>query len=168
MKKDEIFNKILWCLKQKRGIKIVEPNKNLVKAYLKKAKSSLNILNSAIEKKEYDWIVTTSYYAKYFSFYALLQKIGVKSEIHDCSIYIMKFLFVDENIIDKSFHEDFLLSKNLRVDIQYYASDSLNLNVIDKTSKFSFSFVLKIEELIENLNEEEILFLRNKLKLILT
>ena len=56
-------NHVYWCLKQKRGIKLEEPNDNLCKAYLKKAKSALNILDSAVEKGEVDWIATTAYYS---------------------------------------------------------------------------------------------------------
>ena len=45
---------VFWCWKQKRGIKIEEPNDNLCKAYIQKAKSALNMLDSAIEKDEID------------------------------------------------------------------------------------------------------------------
>ncbi len=165
--KKNLKNKILWCLKQKRGIKLANPNENLINSYLKKSKSSLNMLDAAVERKEYEWIVTTSYYAYYFSFYALLQKIGIKSEIHECSIYLMKFLFVEENILSNSFFEKFLLSKEYRINIQYYISEYLDLKDINELYNFSFSFVLKMEELIEILTEEKILFLRNKLKALI-
>ncbi len=78
---------VSWCWKQKRGIKLEQPNDNLCTVYIKKAKSSLNMLESATEKDEIDWIFTTAYYARYFAFYALLQKCGIKSEIHDCTIF---------------------------------------------------------------------------------
>ena len=71
---------LTWCLKQKRGIRIIEPNPNLTKAYLKKAISALNTMTAALQIKETDWITTTAYYARYFALYALLMKIGVKSE----------------------------------------------------------------------------------------
>ena len=54
------------------------------------------MLESATEKDEIDWISTTAYYARYFAFYALLQKCGIKSEIHDCTISLMSFLFVED------------------------------------------------------------------------
>jgi uncharacterized protein (UPF0332 family) len=74
---------LVWCLKQKRGIRIIEPNPNLAKAYLKKAISALNTMSAAYKIKETDWILTTAYYARYFALYALLMEIGIKSEIHD-------------------------------------------------------------------------------------
>jgi uncharacterized protein (UPF0332 family) len=84
--------KIVWCLKQKRGIRIIEPNSNLAKAYLRKALSALNTMTAAVNIDETDWILTTAYYARYFALYTLLTKIGVKSEIHDCSINLAEFL----------------------------------------------------------------------------
>ena len=62
-------NFIEWCLKQNRGIKIEKTNEDLCNVYLKKAESSLNMLSSALEKNEVDWITTTAYYARYFSFF---------------------------------------------------------------------------------------------------
>ena len=60
---------VSWCWKQKRGIKIEEPNNNLCHAYIEKAKGALNMLDSAIEKEEIDWIATTAYYSRYFVFF---------------------------------------------------------------------------------------------------
>ena len=75
-------NKIIWCLKQKRGVKIVEPNENLYKAYILKAREALEAMNVNSERKILSWAVSASYYARYFAVYALLSKIGIKSEIH--------------------------------------------------------------------------------------
>jgi uncharacterized protein (UPF0332 family) len=65
---------IVWCLKQKRGIRIIQPNENLTKAYLKKAISALNTMNTASEIGETDRITTTAYYARCFALYALLMQ----------------------------------------------------------------------------------------------
>ena len=79
MKEDKnLKSHIIWCLKQARGIRLEGPNNNLCKAYIKKAISSLNMLESAMEKDEIEWICTTAYYAMYFAVYALLQKCGVR------------------------------------------------------------------------------------------
>ena len=59
-------------MKQRKGIRIIEPNPNLTKEYLRKAISSLNTMNAALQVRETDWIVTTAYYARYFALYALL------------------------------------------------------------------------------------------------
>lgn len=154
---------VSWCFKQKRGIKLEEPSDNLCAVYIKKAKSSLNMLESATEKDEIDWISTTAYYARYFAFYALLQKCGIKSEIHDCTISLMSFLFVEENFVEKHFYKELQLAKELRVDTQYYVREEVDLSKLKKDSETARSFVLKMEEIIENLTEEQIKTIREKL-----
>jgi uncharacterized protein (UPF0332 family) len=154
---------VSWCCKQKRGIKLEEPNDNLCNVYIKKAKSSLNMLESATEKDEIDWISTTAYYARYFAFYALLQKCGIKSEIHDCTISLMSFLFVENNFIKENFYNELQLAKELRVNTQYYVTEEIDLEKLKKDSETARSFVLKMEEVIENLSEEQIKIIRTKL-----
>src|SRR3990167_6240909 len=118
LKENNSKSHILWCLKQKKGIKLEEPNNDLCLVYVNKAKSALNMLSSAIEKNEMDWIVTTAYYARYFAFYAILQRCGIKCEIHDCTISLMKLLFVEDNRIEEKYHAELQSAKSLRVDIQ--------------------------------------------------
>ncbi|MBU0460659.1 MAG: HEPN domain-containing protein [Nanoarchaeota archaeon] len=154
---------VSWCWKQKRGIKLEQPNANLCNVYIKKAKSSLNMLESATEKDEIDWISTTAYYARYFAFYALLQKCGIKSEIHDCTISLMSFLFVEDNLVEEHFYKELQLAKELRVDTQYYVTEEIDLDKLKKDSETARSFVLKMEEVIENLTEEQVKTIREKL-----
>ncbi len=154
---------VLWCLKRKRGAKLEDPNDNLCNVYLKKAKSALNMLSSASEKDEIDWIATTAYYARYFAFYALLQKCGIKSEIHDCTISLMHYLLVEENLIDEHFYNELKLAKELRVDAQYYVAEELDKNKLKKDSETARNFFLKMEDVIGSLTEEKINQLRNKL-----
>lgn len=154
---------VSWCWKQKRGIKLEEPNDNLCKAYVEKAKSALNILDSAIEKDEIDWIATTAYYSRYFVLYALLQKCGIKSEIHDCTILLMHFLFVDENIIEEQLYAELLLAKDLRVDTQYYVTEQIDKEKLKSDSAMARNFVLKMEEVIENFTPNQVIEIRQKL-----
>ena len=121
------------------------------------------MLESATEKNEIDWISTTAYYARYFAFYALLQKCGIKSEIHDCTISLMSFLFVDGDLVEEHFYNELQLAKELRVDTQYYVSDEVDLDKLKKDSETARSFVLKVEEVIESLTEERIKAIRGKL-----
>jgi len=41
------MNKIKWCLEQKRGIELVEPNDNLARAYLNDAEDSLESMETS-------------------------------------------------------------------------------------------------------------------------
>jgi|SRR3989338_9428758 len=156
-------NHILWCLNQKRGIELEDPNNDLCKAHIKKAKSALNMLLSAIEKDEIDWIAATSYYSRYFAFYALLKKCGIKSEIHECTISLMDFLFVEEKIIEQKFHDDFKKAKIFRIDAQYYVSDEIDKDELKNNARTTSDFLLKMEEIIEKMNEDKINGLRNKI-----
>jgi uncharacterized protein (UPF0332 family) len=154
---------VSWCWKQKRGIKLEEPNDNLCKAYVEKAKSALNMLDSAIEKDEVDWIAATAYYSRYFSLYALLQKCGIKSEIHDCTISLMHFLFVEDDIIPESLYAELLLAKDLRVDTQYYVTEQIDKEKLKNDSTTARNFVLKMEEIIETIIPNQITEIRQKL-----
>ena len=122
------------------------------------------MLNSATEKNEVDWITTTAYYARYFAFYALLQNCGIKSEIHDCTISLLQFLFVEENMINKQFYSELQLAKELRVDTQYYVTQEIDLDKLKKDSETARLFVLRMEEVIENLTEDQINRVKEKLK----
>src|SRR3989344_2996533 len=84
---------IKWCCKKKNGISLVEPSKNLSLAFIEKAERSLEEMNNAkyIESK-----LNFAYYAMYEAVYAVLQRIGVKSEIHTCTIEFMK-VFLSEH-----------------------------------------------------------------------
>ena len=146
---------IVWCLKQKRGIGIVQPNENLTKAYLKKAASALNIMNAALEIGEPDWITTTAYYARYFALYALLMKIGIKSEIHDCTIAVATLL-AEKGILGKDLATDISNSKQTRIDIQYYVEKELNQDQIKRDVKKAHAFVLMLEKTIEDLEIDRI------------
>lgn len=158
MKSDDLS----WCIRQKKGLRLTKPSNNLCRVYLAKSKSSLNMLKSAIEKNEVDWIVSTSYYAKYFAFYALFSKCGFKCEIHDCTISAMKVLFVDTGITEKKFYDELSESKDLRIDVQYYAYKELDRERIMKFANSAGDFVLEMERIIEKISKKQIDSVREK------
>jgi len=91
MWKDEEHLK--WCFKQRSGIKLAKPSNNLKKAYLEKARNAIKSMDVNAREGISEWAVSASYYAKYFTVYALLSKIGFKCEIHDCTITLFEYLF---------------------------------------------------------------------------
>jgi uncharacterized protein (UPF0332 family) len=149
-----------WCKKQKKGIRLAVPSKVLGEVYLKKAESALNMLVSAIEKNEPDWIASTMYYAKYFSIYALLAKCGIKCEIHDCTLRAMKLLFVDSGVISQELYEDIETSKGLRVDLQYYTSNDNDAKRLSKLAGTAPDFVLLVKQIYERIGDKEIMAVR--------
>ena len=153
---------LLWCIRQKRGIKLVTPNDNLRREYLRKARSSLNMLDAAVERSEADWIITTAYYARYFALYALLQKCGIKSEIHDCSIELLR-LFVERGVVGEEALEDLAASKKLRIEAQYYVREALERKDLLSTAKSARESVISLEEAIERITEQEISQIRDNI-----
>jgi len=155
--------RVSWCFRQKRGIRIIEPNENLAKAYIKKAKSSLNTMNAALQIKETDWILTTAYYARYFALYALLMKLGIKSEIHDCSIAIARLL-TKHRILNKNLATDISQAKQTRIETQYYVTQELTQTKIRKNVESAHKSVLEIEKTLENITTDQIKNIRTHLK----
>ena len=158
-----VNRRITWCFRQKKGIRIIEPNENLAKAYIRKAKSSLNTMNAALQIKETDWILTTAYYARYFALYALLMKLGIKSEIHDCSIAIARLL-TRHRILNKNLVTDISQAKQMRIETQYYVTQELKQTKIRRNVESAHKFVLEIEKTIENITTDQIKNIRTHLK----
>ena len=107
-----------WCKKQKTGIKLIKPNNNLSKEYFNSSEETLKILKE-IQGKSNMWLATTKYYCEYFAVYSILMKIGIKSEIHKCTISLVKFL-EGENLFKKGTWKILEKDKNLRIENQYY------------------------------------------------
>ena len=151
-----------WCLKQSKGIRLVKPSDNLVKAYLEKSRNALKSMEINAQANIVEWAVSASYYAKYFAVYALLSKIGVKCEIHDCTITLFEYLFCDS--VPKEFIKDLRNSKEDRVEMQYYTHEkSADLEQVMKKTK---KFVLEIENVIDGLNSEKIAELQKRLNVL--
>ncbi len=155
---------LLWCLKQSKGIRIVAPSENLAKAYLQKSRNAMKSMEVNAEAGLVEWAVSASYYAKYFAVYSLLSTIGVKCEIHDCTITLFEYLFSDG--ISNEFFRDLRESKEDRVEFQYYPQEtSIDFQQIIRKTK---AFVLEIEKAIDGLNTERIFKLQKELKNLTT
>ena len=108
---------INWCEKQKQGIVLIQPNDNLASEYIKSAQETVDSLTNSENSNM--WRATKKYYAQYFAVYAICMKIGVKCEIHDCTIELIKYL--DEfKIFPENSYTRLKRDKQLRIDNQYY------------------------------------------------
>jgi len=148
------YDKIDWCLKQNKGIKLVEPNNKISENYLNESAEDYEMIEKSNEK----WKAVTAYYSCYNSLCAILTKIGIKSEIHDCSIALMSLIgFEDKNI-------NFLNElKRERIDIQYYLKHpSLKIEKSDVSE-----FNNKCREVLLDLNDNKINDIRKKIKEII-
>lgn len=149
-----------WCVNQKKGIRLVKESENLQKAYMKKSNEALKSMAVNAKAGINEWTISTSYYAKYFAIYSLMSRIGIKCEIHDCTIALFGYLFGD--VIPQTFMEDLRQAKEDRIDAQYYTTEiRIDYSELIRNTK---DFVLKIEEVIDSLNPKKILDIRKELK----
>ncbi len=145
------MDKIKWCVGKKGGLSLIEPNPALAEAYLKKAEESLESVGVNIIK---DWKISTTYYTIYFSLYSILTKIGIKCEIHSCTIeFSRRFLkeFFSEDEFD--FIED---SLKARIDSQYYVDRAISDEQYNKMIKKAPGFFVKCKSILIKLNEKKI------------
>ena len=157
------MDKIKWCAGKKEGLSLVEPNSNLANAYIKKAEEALESMRVNIIK---DWKISTAYYTVYFSLYAVLMKLGVKSEIHSCTIeFAKRFLkeYFEEKELD--FIED---SLKARVDSQYYINRTVPDEQYNKMIQKAPKFLVKCKSILIKLNEKKVNEIRDKFKNIVT
>jgi hypothetical protein len=148
------MDKIKWCCNQKGGIKIIEPNERIGKEYLNNADSDFNDL----EKSSLKWKNIVGYYACYNAFYAILQKVGIKCEIHDCTLEFFKFL---KGFSDKQ--KDLInFLKSNRIGVQYYLQKPKEIN-----KKEIFDFILTCKHVFNSLSYDEIQEIRKTIKIII-
>ena len=155
------MKKISWCKKQERGIKLQETNDNLSQEYFQNAEESLRVLRSIKDTQSNMWLATTKYYIEYFAVYSVLMKLGIKCEIHDCTISLVRFLG-DLGIFEKKTYKILEKDKELRIDNQYYLKNKPVGVDFDKLS----GFLLSIKRILDNLNSDMIEDIRNKIKAI--
>ena len=151
------MDKIKWCVGKNEGLSLVEPNSDIANAYIKKAEEALESMRVNIIK---DWKISTAYYTLYFSLYAILMKLGVKYEIHSCTIeFAKRFLkdFFEANELD--FIED---SLKARVDSQYYIDRMVPDEQYNKMTKKAPEFLVKCKSILIKLNEKKVNEIRDK------
>ncbi|HNR44856.1 MAG TPA: HEPN domain-containing protein [Methanofastidiosum sp.] len=152
------MSKILWCLNQKNGIKLIKPNSNLSQAYLCKAEDSLESIQVNIKK---EWKVATAYYTIYFSLYAVLMRIGIKSEIHSCTVdFVKEYLNEYFNKEELDLIED---SLKARIDVQYYVDKDISDELYSKLIDFAPELLIKSKSILSKLTEKKINSIREEI-----
>lgn len=142
-------DKIKWCLKQKKGIELIQPKPHLSDAYINEADETLENISVARGK----WKIIMAYYACYNALYAILMKCGVKCEIHDCTIELMHIFDFNESEID--FVREL---KSSRIKVQYYLKEvALGNEMLIK------KFVLKCKTILQSLSAADIERIRRAL-----
>ncbi|MBI5393614.1 hypothetical protein HZA96_07145 [Candidatus Woesearchaeota archaeon] len=146
-----------WCKKQ--GMKLIEPNDNLAEEYFKNSEETLRITNLIKDSGSNMWLATQKYYTEYLAAYSLLMKIGIKSEIHSCTIEVIELL-EKEKIIDFNFSRILNEDKQLKIDNQYYLK---NIPVKFDHKQLS-EIVLKVKQILDTITDEQIKKIRDIVK----
>jgi len=153
------MDNLKWCAGKKGGLGLIEPNSNIAEAYVKKAEEALESMRINIIK---DWKISTAYYTLYFSLYSILAKIGIKCEIHSCTIEFAKRFLKDYfNKEDLDFTED---SLKARIDSQYYVNRAVPDEQYDEMISKAPEFLVKCKSVLIRLNEKKINEIRNRFK----
>jgi uncharacterized protein (UPF0332 family) len=149
---------IKWCLSQKQGLRVIEPNEVMSDSYLRMAEESITALNDLQSRM---WKATATYYIFYYSLYSLMLRIGLKCEIHSCSLIFMKgflsdfYSHEDNEMIQKAF--------SARIDLQYYADRQVDEQVIQQTSSYCKEFFIKTKDVLSRMTNEQISEIRGKM-----
>ena len=155
------MNKVKWCLNVKRGIKLIKPNVNLTKSYVKKAEDSLISMRINLREDIKDWASSAAYYSRYHILYALFMKCGIKSEIHECTIEVAKTVFAD--FISTKRITELEKSKVQRINLQYYTDRMVEENDFKENIETAGDFIMEIKKLIDDIGLHQIEIIRNKL-----
>lgn len=150
-----------WCMRHKKGVKLVEPNDNLCKEYLATAEETLDVLRN-IRGRSRVWLATTKYYSEYFAVYALLMKLGLKCEIHECTIALCGVL-EGLNVLPQGTQKRLEDDKQLRVDNQYY----LKNREVPLSYDDLLGFVLTVKDITTRISREQIAEIRTQLRKVM-
>src|SRR3989344_7799578 len=149
-----------WCCKQKDGIKLIEPSDNLSLSYMQMADNALGTMNRE-RKYNLTFAISAGYYSMYYSLYSVLMKIGVKCEIHSCTLEFMKeslsefYTKKDFKVISKAF--------DLRNIAQYYVDKVIDVKEADMIMSEAPLFVNTSKGILSRMNEEDVRKIRDAL-----
>lgn len=147
-----------WCLRQKRGLELTRPSGRLAEAYLRKAENALRAIRAGPTR---EWKIIAAYYALYFSVYAVLMKIGIRCEIHSCTLAFMRHHlrnhFTEEEC---AFLEQ---SMEARINVHYYVDREISEKLYEEMLHFPPPFLEKCRAIIRTLTEGEIRGIRGDL-----
>jgi uncharacterized protein (UPF0332 family) len=142
----------------KKHIKIINKNKELVKSHIKKARHNLEFYK--LNKKNIkfnDWLIVILYYSLYHSALALITNKNYSSKNHYATILILikeysitkdEVKLFNELSINKEDAELYTNLKNDRTEASYETEIKFNKEIINYYEDKVFEFINKTEELI--------------------
>ncbi len=130
---------IEWCARQRRGIRLVDASERLRQAHRKKSRESIAALQALAGSGVGTWAASASYYAKYHAVYALFMQVGVRCEIHDCTVAAFRKAFGDASL--GALADDLAASKEIGMSAQncggeYDLGEGAGERLVDQTCGF--------------------------------
>ncbi|UCE37350.1 MAG: HEPN domain-containing protein [Thermoplasmata archaeon] len=142
---------------------MVSPNNNLAKAYMAKAKESADVMRT-LHNKSPSWAMSACYYSMYYSLYAVMMELGVKSEIHSCSITFMRYAlkeYYDETDVQLLEH-----AFEARIDLQYYIRKIPKSEKLQELFDNTIIFYEKSQKALSQIDEDFTSSVREKIRLL--
>ena len=143
----------------KKHIKIIQENKELARAHIKKARHNIEFykLNKQYNKFN-DWLIVTLYYALYHSALALITNKNYSSKNHYATILILikeysitkdEAKLLNDLSINKEDAELYTHLKDDRHDASYATNIKFSQEIIEDYENKVLDFINKTEELIQ-------------------
>lgn len=154
------MKELLIKLMKRGSLKTVSPNENLSVSYVEKSKSNFESSQILFSRDKLEEAVTFVYYSMYNLVLALLYRVGIKSENHLASIFLLKKLFDFDNSSIKE-------AKAERIDKQYYVGFNISKKEVGESLKSAEGFNRELKSFIFGLGNKEVLFYRNKFEVML-
>ncbi|MBU0757433.1 MAG: DNA-binding protein [Nanoarchaeota archaeon] len=154
----ELLDNQIEFYKQKKQLRKIEKNNELVQAYLAKAKHNMEFFTLNEDKTKFnDWLIVTLYYALYHSALALVTKKSYTSKNHTATLlFLIKYYsirqeeaeLINELSISK---EDAELYTDLKTDRHNASYETRILFTKEKIQEYRtavINFIQKTEEII--------------------
>ena len=155
---------IKWCCHKEGGINLVEASVNLSEGYIQMAENAIGTMNRE-KKLNLQFAISACYYSMYYSLYSVMMKMGIKCEIHTCTLTFMKkmlnSLYSEEDckIINKAF--------SARDTSQYYVDRIVPKEDIDFIFLKAVPFLSKSKDILSKINERDILKIRKEVESVI-
>jgi len=125
------------CLEKKKLVKF-DAEKSLIKKEIVAAESDLKDSQDVLKIEKPKLATITAYYSMFHAARALLYSKGYREKSHFCLAAAIKNLFVDTNLLESSFIDDYDMAKDLRENADYKSDFSQEgaEQLITKAKKF--------------------------------
>ncbi|MFO8016711.1 MAG: hypothetical protein R6U32_06405 [Candidatus Woesearchaeota archaeon] len=113
-------------------------------------------------KDNKEWEISSAYYAMYFSLYSIMMKLGVKCEMHSCTLQFMKkFLsgFFSREDINTLYD-----ACSARIDAQYYTDREIDEEERRRIIEKAPDLMVKCRETAVHMKEDTVDDIRKKLE----